>query len=250
MLNSNFAHRLIFSAISLCLVFPGSAWALFEDNGARRAINEILTRLQKIEERIELLENTNQGQLTIVDSLSDKDKEIARLRGEIEVAQNKINRLESDYETLYTQLDKRLSKLEPKNVELDGEIISVPPSEYKDYQEALAHFKDGNFEQAQQAFELFLENYQESTLGPQVRYFIGSCQFALGNYKEALETQRDLVAEYPNSSRAPDALLSVASSQLALKAVNNAKKTLEQVIKSFPASAAAQSAKDRLDALQ
>ena len=183
-------------------------------------------------------------------TLNEKDREIARLRGEIEIAQNKVRQLETDYENLFTNLDKRLNKLEPKSVELDGEIISVPPKEYQDYQAALAHFKDGNFEQAQTAFEAFKNNYPESTLGPQVSYFIGSCQFDLGNYQAALQTQKMLVAQYPNSTRAPDALLSVASSQIALKAVNNAKKTLNQLIETYPSSAAAQSAQKRLEALQ
>ncbi len=247
---SNLAQRFIFSALTLCLLLPGPSWAIFEDNGARSAINGILERLKRIEDRLSLLESTSQGQITLAESVADKDREIARLRGEIEVAQNKIRQLENDYETLYTNLDKRIAAIEPKSVELDGQIVSVSSSEYQEYQVALAHFKEGNFEQAKQAFELFQNNFKNSTLIPQVQYFVGSCHFALGDYAQSLQIQQKLVEQYPNSARAPDALLSVASNQIALKAINNAKSTLNLLIKTYPSSAAAQSAQKRLEALQ
>ncbi|MDX1669028.1 MAG: tol-pal system protein YbgF [Limnobacter sp.] len=227
----------------------GPAWALFEDDGARVAINNILKRLDNIENRLQLLEQTGQGQMAIAQSLSEKDREIARLRGDLEVAQNKLRKLQNDYETLYTSLDERLAKLEPQTVDLDGKSITVPPQEFEAYQGALDHFKAGNFPQAEEAFLGFLTEYKESGLRAQVGYFLGSCQFAQGNYKESLNTQRNMIKSHPDSPRVPDAMLSIASSQLALKAVNNAKQTLNEIISKYPDSPAASSARERLKAL-
>lgn len=236
-------------ALACTSLFSSPSWALFEDDGARVAINKILARLNDVESRLAQLESTSSGQLAIAESLSEKDREIARLRGDLEVAQNQLRKLQSDYETLYTALDERLAKLEPQTVELDGQSIVVPPKEFNAYQAGLDHFKAGNFTEAQTNFEGFLDTFKESELRAQVAYFLGSCQFALGEYKGSLVTQRALIKDYPNSPRVPDAMLSVASSQLALKAITNAKKTLSEIISKYPDSPAAASARERLDAI-
>ncbi|WP_370262920.1 tol-pal system protein YbgF [Limnobacter sp.] len=232
------------------VIFSGSAHALFDDTEARRAILDLRQQVKLLEDRIARLESANQGQLALAQSLSDKDREIARLRGDLEVANNNIRKLQEDNRVLYSNLDERLKKLEPKPIELDGEQINVSPEQYRDYQAGLDHFKAGNFAEAIQQFQRFLAQYPDSKLKPQVRYFLGSAQFAQGEYKLALVTQRDLARDHPDSPRAPDALLSMASSQLELKAIPNAKKTLSELIAKYPESEAAKSAKLRLDALK
>ncbi|HEX4880614.1 MAG TPA: tol-pal system protein YbgF [Limnobacter sp.] len=227
-----------------------SAHAFFDDTEARRAILDLRQQIRVLEDRISRLESANQGQLALAQSLSEKDGEIARLRGDLEVANNSIRKLQDDNRVLYTSLDERLKKLEPKPVQLDGEQLSVPPEQYRDYQAGLDHFKAGNYADAARQFQDFLSKHPDSRLKPQVRYFLGSAQFAQGDYKLALVTQRDLAKDHPDSPRAPDALLSMASSQLELKAIPNAKKTLSELIAKYPDSEAAKSAKARLDALK
>ncbi|HEX4917808.1 MAG TPA: tol-pal system protein YbgF [Limnobacter sp.] len=227
-----------------------SAFAIFDDTEARRAILDLRQQVKQLEERISRLESANQGQLALAQSLSEKDREIARLRGDLELANNNIRKLQEDNKVLYANLDDRIKKLEPRPIELDGEQISVPPEQYKDYQAGLDHFKAGNYADAAKQFQEFLAKHPDSKLKPQVRYFLGSAQFAQGEYKLALVTQRDLAKDHPDSPRAPDALLSMASSQLELKAIPNAKKTLSELIAKYPESEAAKSAKVRLDALK
>lgn len=244
--SNRFLVGMMLAALTL---FSSPSWALFEDDGARVAINKILARLKDVEDRLMQLESTSQGQMAIAESLSEKDREIARLRGDLEVAQNKIRQLQGDYENLYTRLDERLAKLEPQTVELDGQAVAVPPVESNTYQTGLDHFKAGNFSEAQASFEGFLSSFPNSKLSAQVAYFLGSCQFALGEYKNSLVTQRALIKDHPNSPRVPDAMLSIASSQLALKAIENAKKTLAELISKYPNSPAADSARERLAAI-
>lgn len=228
-----------------------NAFAIFDDNEARRAIIELRQQIQTLEQRIGRLESSSQqGQLTLAQQVSDKDREIARLRGDLEVANNNIRKLQEDSKVLYASLENRIKQLEPKKLELDGHELAVPQEQYADYQAGLDHFKGGNYQQAVTQFQSFISKYPKSSLEPQVRYFLGSAQFAQGDYKGALVTQRDLAKEYPDHPRAPDALLSMASAQLELKAIPNAKKTLAEVISKYPGSAAAGSAKTRLDALK
>lgn len=243
-----------FKRVTLAALFmtlaTSPALAFFDDTEARKAILDLRQQVKALEEKVSRLELANQGQLSLAQSLNDKDREIARLRGDLEVANNNIRKLQEDNRVLYTNLDDRIKKLEPKAVQLDGAELNVPPEQFSEYQAGLDHFKAGNYKEAAAQFQQFLAQYRASKLEPQVRYFLGSAQFAQGDYKTALVTQRDLAKDFPDSPRAPDALLSMASSQLELKSIPGAKKTLGELIAKYPNSPAAASAKTRLDALK
>lgn len=238
------------SVALFCAFTSGSALAIFDDTEARRAIIDLRQQIKTLEDRLSRVEASRQGQLALAQSLSEKDLEIARLRGDLEIANNNIRKLQEDNRVLYTSLEDRIKKLEPKALQLDGQELNVSPEQFNDYQAGLDHFKAGNYKDASTQFQDFLVKHKASRLEPQVRYFLGSAQFALGDYKTALITQRDLARDFPDSPRAPDALLSMASSQLELKSIPGAKKTLGELISKYPGSAAAASAKTRLDALK
>ncbi|NJM32813.1 MAG: tetratricopeptide repeat protein, partial [Limnobacter sp.] len=199
------------------------SYALFDDEEARKAILSVRKQMEQMEQRLSRLETSAQGQLSVLDTLSEKDREIARLRGELEVTNNAIRKLQEDYKQLYALIDERLGKLEPKQYDLGGQSVSVDQQQATAYDAALEHFKAGNFKQAEAGFAYFLKEYPKSSLEPQVRYFLGSCQYANGDYKSALVTQRDLANDFPDHARAPDALLSMASSQIELKSIPRAK---------------------------
>lgn len=235
----------------ICAFASNSAFAIFDDTEAREAIIELRKQVKVLEERIARMESAYQGQvLTQAQTLNDKDQEIARLRGDLEVTNNDIRKLQVDNKSFYLNLDERIKKLEPKPMQLDGEEVTVTPEQFSDYEAGLDHFKAGNFKDAAAQFQQFLGKHPKSKLEPQVRYFLGSTQFAQGEYKASLITQRDLAKDFPDSPRAPDALLSMASSQLELKSIPGAKKTLGELIAKYPDSPAAASAKTRLNALK
>jgi tol-pal system protein YbgF len=246
----DFKHTAWISAL-LCTFCSNSALAIFDDTEARRAILELRQQVRVLEERVAKLEVSNQGQhIALSQSLSEKDREISRLRGEVEVANNNIRKLQEDNKLLYTNLDDRMKKLEPKAVQVEGQELNVVPEQFNAYQVALSQFKLANYKDAARLFEEFLSKHRSSTLEPQVRYFLGSAKFAQGDYKAALVTQRDLAKDFPDNPRAPDALLSMASCQLELKSILGAKKTLGELLAKYPNSSAAASAKSRLEALK
>lgn len=111
-----------------CAFASNSAFAIFDDTEARKAILDLRQQVKVLEDRVSRMEAANQGQLSLAQSLSEKDREIARLRGDLEVANNNIRKLQEDNRLLYTNLDDRLKKLEPKAVQLDGEELTVPPN--------------------------------------------------------------------------------------------------------------------------
>lgn len=227
---------------------------LFDDEEARRAILDLRQKITTLEQRASKMEQASsqsaQGQLALSDALNQRDQEIARLRGELEVAQNSIRKLQEDYRLLYTSLDNRFKQLEPKAIEVDGATVKVQPQAQTDYQAGLDAFKAAKYDDAQRLFARFLEVHKGNPLEPQVRYLLGSSQYAAGKYKEAIVTQRDLAKDFPDNPKAPEALLSQASSQIELKSIDGAKKTLKTLIDSYPNSPAAGLAKERLTKLK
>ena len=111
----------------LCASASNSAFAIFDDTEARKAILDLRQQVKVLEDRVARMEAANQGQLSLAQSLSEKDREIARLRGDLEVVNNNIKKLQEDNRILYTNLDDRIKKLEPRAVQLDGEEFTVPP---------------------------------------------------------------------------------------------------------------------------
>jgi TolA-binding protein len=77
----------------LCASASNSAFAIFDDTEARKAILDLRQQVKVLEDRVARMEAANQGQLSLAQSLSEKDREIARLRGDLEVANNNIKKL-------------------------------------------------------------------------------------------------------------------------------------------------------------
>ena len=69
------------------------AFALFDDDEARRAILDLRNQIYRLEKRLERVESSTQGQLNLAQSINEKDQQIATLRGDLEVAMNSIRRL-------------------------------------------------------------------------------------------------------------------------------------------------------------
>ena len=147
-----FKYKAWAAALFLALA-SNSAFAIFDDTEARKAILDLRQQLKVLEDRVARMESANQGQLSLAQSLSEKDREIARLRGDLEVANNNIRKLQEDNKLLYTNLDERLKKFEPKSVQLDGQEVSVPPEQFSEYQAGLDHFKAGNYKDAAAQFQ-------------------------------------------------------------------------------------------------
>jgi tol-pal system protein YbgF len=250
--------------------------ALFDDNEARRRIDETSARLTQIqrqlEDRIVALETQlkSGGLVDLFNQVEQIRSDIARLRGQVEVVTYELEQAQKRQRDLYVDLDTRLRKLEtaapsaeapPSNPPVAGNAPSLPPpgaapppprpvsdpaAEQRAYEAALDQFKRADYMGAIANFSTFVKNYPQSSLAPSAQYWIGNAQYARKDYRASISAQRVLITTYPTSPKVPDALLNVASAQSDLNDNAAARRTLEELIAKFPQSEAAVKAKQRL----
>lgn len=290
---------------SLLIVTAGFAAqghaALFDDKEARKKILELeattttqhqaaqadLATLKKtqqvIEQRLAEIEAITKGQglLDMQNQIEGLKQEVAKLKGELELASHNVNLTQQRQKDLYGDADARLRKLEqgqhganasanpnpvaaaeaaPASVAAPvSPVAAAPvtstPEPAKNSQEyqllELAHglAKEAKYKDAFNAYDKFLKDYPNSAYAADAIYGLGYAQFALKNYKSAMATQQKLLDAHPDSPRAAEALLNMANSQFQLGMVPAAKKTLRDLLAKYPNSEVIPAAQKRLKAL-
>ncbi|AXA91722.1 tol-pal system protein YbgF [Massilia sp. YMA4] len=242
-----------FAKTALALAFAGlslhATAGVFDDDEARRAILDLRAKVEALSKDINARLDTKAEKSVTLDMLNQHEQtmqEIARLRGQLEVLENEITIATKRQKDFYADLDARLRKLEPREVEIDGKTASVDQGEQNAYDAAMQQFKEGNYEAAASSLQAFVRKYPGSAYAAGAQYWLGNAYYAQRDCKNAILAQQQVIKNYPDSPKAPDAMLNIASCQTELKAVNNAKKTLQDLVKNYPNTTAARTAKERL----
>lgn len=258
----------------------GSHAALFDDTEARKKILEVeaamqsqhqstqsaLAELKKsqqaLEQRVLAIEAITKGPALgdMQNQIEALKQEVARLKGELEVAAHNVELTQQRQKDLYGDTDTRLRKLESTpvpaadaNVPTAVPAASAAPAKNSQEQQLLelanGLSKESKHKDAFNAYDKFLKDYPNSSLSAEAIYGLGYSQYALKNYKSAVITQQKLIDTQPDSAKVPDAMLNMANSQIQLGLVPNAKKTLRDLIAKFPSSDVTPAAQKRLKAL-
>ena len=273
--------------------------ALFDDKEARKKILELETSMntqnqltkaelaalaknyQALELRVIAIEAITKGQVLgdMQNQVETLKQEVARLKGELEVATYNVDATQQRQKDLYGDTDTRLRKLEsggqssvlpgatsqpqatgaepPPYIEPTARTQSSAPvavnkstQEFQLLELANGLSKEGKHKDAFNAYDKFLKDYPISVLTGDALYGLGYEQFALKNYKSAISTQQKVFDLHPESAKLADAMLNMANSQIQLGLVGNAKKTLRDLIAKFPGSEVTPTAQKRLKALE
>ncbi|MDR3370202.1 MAG: tol-pal system protein YbgF [Rhodoferax sp.] len=232
--------------------------SLFEDDEARKAILDLRQRVEKLRSDTDQMQSSSKddnaglgrGLLDLQRQIELLRSEQAAMRGVNEKLVKDLTDLQQRYKDDLQSLSERLSKLEPEKITIDGVAFSAGPAEKRDYDAALAVFRNGDFATAQNLFAGFLSRYPTSGYAVTALFWLGNAQYATRDYKEAVINFRALIAKNPEHLRAPEAVLSVANCQLELKDSKGARVTLTNLIKAYPQSEAAVAAKERLASIK
>jgi tol-pal system protein YbgF len=227
---------------------------LFDDDEARRAILEIRQRIDTNAQQITRLsgENTElrRSLLTLQSQIEALRSDQATMRGQNEQLQRDVSDLQRRQKDIAQGVDERMRQFEPAKVTVDGVEFTAKPAEKTDYEAALAVFRQGDFNAAQNAFSGFVQKYPQSGYLPSAYFWLGNAQYANRAYKEAIVSFKALLTVAPTHARAPEAALAIANCQAELKDTKAARKTLEDLMKAFPQSEAAAAARERLARLK
>jgi tol-pal system protein YbgF len=235
-----------------------AAAGMFEDEEARKAILDLRQRV----DAVRLLAEQGAGRasedsaalrrslLELQNQIEVLRAETAKLRGMNEQLSRDLADVQRRQKDIAQGVDDRLRQFEPVKVALDGREFLAEPAEKRDFEDALAIFRKGDFAAAQPAFLDFLKRYPKTGYAATALFWLGNAQYATRDHKEAMINFRALIAREPEHLRAPEAVLSIANCQIELKDTRGARKTLEDLLKAYPQSEAATAAKERLTRLK
>jgi len=235
---------------------------LFGDDEARRAILDLRQRVETMQQTInaqaaenvkaQATENANlKGSLLeLLNQIDGLKSEQARLRGTLENLLRELSEIQLKQKDILQSVDARLNRFEPIKIVLDGLEFQAEPAEKKQFDNALAVFRTGDFAAAQSSLLGFLLSYPSSGYASSALFWLGNAQYATKDYKESMINFRKLLNIAPLHTRAPEAMLAISNCLVELKDMKAARKAMEDLIKAHPNSDAAQTAKDRLSRLK
>ena len=232
-LKQTLSRAFCLSTALFCLTAPSSAWALFSDDEARKAILDLRKSLATTQ--LEL-----QGQ---IDKLKTEN---ADLRGKIENLEKQSEDINSSQKTYYQDLDTRLGNFEPRTITIEGVSGTVQPGEKKAYEDALKSFQSGSLKKADEGFSAFIVKYPKSPYLPLALYWGGNSKYANKDYTGAINQLQNLIKKYPNHPRIPAAMVTLGNSQLESGNKATAKKTFSEIVTKFPDTEAAKDAQQLL----
>lgn len=114
------------------------------------------------------------------------------------------------------------------------------------YDEAFAMLRDGDYADAAEAFQAFLDDFPDGPLSDNARYWLGESYYVTGNYDIAINAFQDVLDDFPDSPKAPDSLLKLGFCYYELEQWDQARDTLERVRERYPDSSVARLAQNRL----
>jgi tol-pal system protein YbgF len=214
--------------------------ALFEDGDARKQIN-VLTESLKTNQKAVLELSISNDKLT---------RENQELRGQIEELKKSHEELTESLKSYYTELNSRLQKFEPQNVEVEGVQGTAQPGEKDAYDLALKDFQNGDLSKANKSLSEFISKYPSSPYWPLAKYWLANTQYAQKDYKAGISTAQSLIKRYPEHKRVPEALYTIANCQIESGQKSDARKTLESITKNYPNTKAAENAAAALTKLK
>jgi tol-pal system protein YbgF len=267
-MSSNFRLHLL--SLSL-LVGIAAPWAAI----AQAPISSVGSG--SVEDRVTSLERiTNaQGQLfsQLQQQLSDNQRDIDTLRGQIQESQYQLNQVVERQKQILLQLDSQGSAstgataapAASTSTGSDSSAAAAPAAATAstaaetpassgdantDYNRAvdLVLVKKQN-DQAITAFQSFVKQYPDSTYQPNANYWLGQLFYNKGKKDDSAYYFAVVVKNYPKSPKAPETMYKVGVIMQDKGQVDKAKAVYQQVIKQYPTSDSAKQAQKRIAAL-
>lgn len=231
-----------------------------EEPGTPRALSPQEQRLQAIETKLgdltRKVDNLNLAAQS--QALGALSAEVRDLRGDVEKLHFDIETSSKRGKDLYTDLDKRVTKLENEGrakLSMAPAISNAPPVPASQEEEAayvgvFDQLRAAKYDEAIAGFRDILARWPAGKYADNSWYWLGEAYYAKKDYDSALEAFRSLAAGFPASPKLPDALLKVGMAQAEKKQLAEARATLQKVVSDYPTSNAASLARQRLEQLK
>ena len=199
-----------------------------------------------------------QAMLDMYQKIQALEDELTRLRNQVEVQGNEIQRLQTRLRSVTEDLDRRVQGLEsgtrveaggtpsPGNTATGTVTGASDGGDQKAYNAAFSLMKQGDYTRAASSFRKFLQTYPNSPLGGNAQYWIAESSYLVRNYELALTEFEKVMRDHPNSRKVPDAMLKTGYCQYELKNYSKAREILSEITQRYSGTQVALSAKSRL----
>ncbi len=118
------------------------------------------------------------------------------------------------------------------------------------YDNAMALFKEGKYEEAIAQFRDFLKKYPSSDLSDNAQFWIGESYMAMKQYEKAILAYQEVIKKYPDGNKVPSAMLKQALAFYEIKDKVSARLLLKKIIRKYPNSEEARIAAAKLKTLK
>jgi TolA-binding protein len=228
----------------------------------REVVRDRVARMdQKIQEVQTKIDELNQAArrsgADLGVQLARLQDEFSRVKGDLEVAQHKLDGLEKGLGALDQKTEGRFAALKGAGAldeyEARQRASALPKgSDEKGALLALAQKaeKDGDAGVARELYEDYAKRWPSDPRAAEARFRSGQLSFGQKRWREALLAYGKVAEDFPRSELAPDAMLGAADAMLKLDMRDDAKSVLQQLLAKYPKAKAAAKAKDRLAELQ
>ena len=232
------------------LLLSNSVYALFEDEGARKKLNEIQDQLNALQSSIEFqlnekftnFEKSNKIDPKLINSLSERINtlfdDLAKLRGEVEVLTYALQTSEERQKVLYKELNERLQKIEDSALKIENNVNSAESSPTNQpltqnnliiqEEEVLPEIAPEPIPQAADLPPLVDKNIEYQEFEDAKKLITAT------KYKEAFDALDKFVINYPSSELLPEAKYNLGYTQFALRNYKAAINTFNKIVLEYP----------------
>ncbi len=216
------------------------------------------------------IQSEGQGEVLfeLIQEINILRQEIQELRATVEQQQQELRTIDQGRNDLYADTDARLRRLEsakgqltapdrpaslgtaaptPGGKDTNRRSHSTQSSEEDRYNAAFNHLKRDDYEGAIEAFNAFLQDFDESDkYYDNALYWLGESYYVLRTFDSAITEFQKLVEDYPDSPKRGDAMLKIGYAKYELGQYEDARSVLTTVRDEFPDSSIARLAIKRL----
>ena len=232
------------------LLLSNSVYALFEDEGARKKLNDIQDQLNALQSSIEFeinekftnFEKSNKVDPKLINNFSERINslfdDLAKLRGEVEVLTYSLQTSEERQKVLYKELNERLQKIEESALKIENNVNSFEsPTEKKPLtqnnliiqeDEVLPEIAPEPIPEAADLPPLVDKNLEYQEFEDAKKLITAT------KYKEAFDALDKFVVNYPSSELLPEAKYNLGYTQFALKNYKAAINTFNKIVLEYP----------------
>jgi TolA-binding protein len=178
--------------------------------------------------------------------------ELARVKGELEVARHDLDVLQKSVSTLDEKTEGRFAALKGsgalESYEAKQKLAALPKGDEKGGLLALARKAehDGQGGVARELYEEYARRYATDPKAAEALFRAAEISFDQKRWREALLSYGKVAEDFPRADVAPDAMLGAAESMLRLDMKDEARAVLGQLVERYPKVKAAAKAKERI----